>query len=293
MDKYRYERKFFVENKTAIELDLIVKNHPYFFKEIFKERFINNIYFDTPNLSNYYANVDGNYNRRKVRIRWYGNLLGEIENPKLEIKIKQGELGNKIIHSVNNFILNNEIYKNIIFDLVDNSNLIDQINILHEIADKEIWKLTHVKPHGALNNMACENYDLSITIGEAIKECNPDLIYLILPLTEMENAAKKLNIKYASEIFADRNYDDNGLLLPRHNNNSMVNNTLGAINNVKRMIESKSIFCYSGKRIQCEFDSICIHGDGKLALDIAKSLYQSLIRDGFTLKPLNQLNKFK
>ena len=170
--------------------------------------------------------------------------------------------------------------------------VIDQINVLDEIANEENWKLTHVKPHGALNNMACEDYDLSITIGEAIQECNPDLINMVLPLTEMENAAKKLNIKFATEIFADRNYDDNGLLLSRDKKNSMLNNVKEAVNNVTRMLESRSIYCYSGKKIACEFDSICIHSDGKLALDIAKSLSKSLIEDGFILKALNKLNKF-
>jgi len=170
--------------------------------------------------------------------------------------------------------------------------VIDQLNILNEIANKENWNLTHVKPHGALNNMACEDYDLSLTIGKAIKEYNSNLIYMILPLTEMENAAKKLNIKYAAEIFADRNYDDNGFLISRNNNNSMVNNVQKAVNNVKRMLESSAIYCYSGKKIACEFDSICIHGDGKFALDIAINLNKSLIEEGFKLKPLDQLNKF-
>ena len=170
--------------------------------------------------------------------------------------------------------------------------VIDQINVLDEIANEENWKLTHVKPHGALNNMACEDYDLSMTIGEAIKECNQDLIYMVLPLTEMENAAKKLNMKFATEVFADRNYDDNGLLLSRDKKNSMLNNVKEAVNNVTRMLESRSIYCYSGKKIACEFDSICIHSDGKLALDIAKSLSKSLIEDGFILKALNKLNKF-
>ena len=170
--------------------------------------------------------------------------------------------------------------------------VIDQINILDEIANKENWKLTHVKPHGALNNMACEDYDLSITIGKAIQEYNRDLIYMILPLTEMEKAAKKINIKYATEVFADRNYDDNGFLLSRNKKNSMVHNTKEAINNVTRMLENKSIYSYSGKRIACELDSICIHGDGKLALDIAINLSKSLKQGGFILKPLNQLKKF-
>ena len=170
--------------------------------------------------------------------------------------------------------------------------VIDQINILDEIANKENWELTHVKPHGALNNMACEDYDLSITIGKAIQEYNRDLIYMILPLTEMEKAAKKINIKYATEVFADRNYDDNGFLLSRNKKNSMVHNTKEAINNVTRMLENKSIYSYSGKRIACELDSICIHGDGNLALDIAINLSKSLKQDAFILKPLNQLKKF-
>ena len=171
--------------------------------------------------------------------------------------------------------------------------VIDQINILNEIANKENMKLTHVKPHGALNNMACEDYDLSLTIGSAIKESNLDLIYMVLPLTEMEKAAKKINIKYAKEIFADRNYDDNGLLLPRNNKNSIVNDAQVAVNNVSRMLENRAIYCYSGKKIACEFDTICIHGDGKLALDITNQLHKKLIKDGFILKSLNQLSKFK
>jgi len=171
--------------------------------------------------------------------------------------------------------------------------VIDQINILNEIANKENMQLTHVKPHGALNNMACENYDLSLAIGSAIKECNLDLIYMVLPLTEMENAAKKLNVKFATEIFADRNYDDNGLLLPRNNKNSIVNDAQVAVNNVSRMLENRAIYCYSGKKIACEFDTICIHGDGKLALDITNQLHKKLIKDGFILKSLNQLSKFK
>ena len=72
----------------------------------------------------------------------------------------------------------------------------------------------------------------------------------------------------------------------------MINNAKEAVNNVTRMLESRSIHCYSGKIIPCEFDSICIHGDGKLALDIGTSLKKVLIQNGFILKSLNQLNKF-
>ena len=153
-------------------------------------------------------------------------------------------------------------------------------------------ELTHIKPHGALNNMACENYDLSLTIGSAIKECNPNLIYMGLPLTEMERAAKKLNLKFAAEIFADRNYDDNGLLLSREKENSLITDPQKAVDNVKRMLENNAIYCFSGKKISCDIDTICIHGDGELAVEIASHLNKELIKDGFVMKKLDQLSKF-
>ena len=114
--------------------------------------------------------------------------------------------------------------------------------LLSDIAEKKGTKLTHVKPHGALNNMACENYEFSLTIGETIKEFNIDLIYLILPLTEMERAAKKLNMKYACEIFADRNYEDNGLLVSRNKDNALISNPLEASNNILKMLQDNSIY---------------------------------------------------
>ena len=153
-------------------------------------------------------------------------------------------------------------------------------------------ELTHIKPHGALNNMACENYELSLTIGSAIKECNPNLIYMGLPLTEMERAAKKLNLKFAAEIFADRNYDDSGLLLSRDKENSLITEPQKAVDNVKRMLEHKAIYCYSGKKISCDIDTICIHGDGVSAVEIADYLNKELIKDGFVMKKLDQLSKF-
>ena len=98
-----------------------------------------------------------------------------------------------------------------------------QLDIIDKIATKNDWPITHVKPHGALNNMACENFEIATTIGEIIKKYNDKLIYVVLPLNEMENAAKKLNIRYACEIFADRNYEDNGQLVSRSKNYASIN----------------------------------------------------------------------
>ena len=93
--------------------------------------------------------------------------------------------------------------------------VIDQINILSSIANDKGLKVTHVKPHGALNNMACENYDLAKIISESIIEINKDLIFLVPTGSQMEKAGKSLDMKIAAEIFADRNYEDDGNLVSR------------------------------------------------------------------------------
>ena len=84
------------------------------------------------------------------------------------------------------------------------SLIIDQINILEKIAEKNSMKVTHVKPHGALNNMACENFELANLIAKSILQVNKNLIFLVPTGSEMEKAGKKLNMKVAAEIFADR-----------------------------------------------------------------------------------------
>ena len=102
--------------------------------------------------------------------------------------------------------------------------VIDQINILSNIASDKKMKVTHVKPHGALNNMACENYDLAKVITEAIIQVNKELIFLVPTGSQMEKAGKKLGIKIAAEIFADRNYEDDGNLVSRSKKNAMITN---------------------------------------------------------------------
>ncbi|KAF5430244.1 VTC domain-containing protein [Candidatus Methanomarinus sp.] len=93
---YRYERKFFITTLSKYEVASIVKLHPAIFSAIYHQRFVNNIYFDSYNLNNFRENVEGATDRIKIRIRWYGDLFGYIEDPILEIKIKKGLLGKKI-----------------------------------------------------------------------------------------------------------------------------------------------------------------------------------------------------
>ena len=170
--------------------------------------------------------------------------------------------------------------------------IIDQINILAEIAGKNSMKVTHVKPHGALNNMACENFELANVIAKSIMQANKDLIFLVPTGSEMEKAGKKLNMKVAAEIFADRNYEDNGNLVSRSKPNALIVNPEVAKNHVVKMVKNQAINCFSGKQIPCEIDSICVHGDGKSAVSTAKKIKNGLLETGVTLKTLDQLKKF-
>ena len=173
-----------------------------------------------------------------------------------------------------------------------NRIIIDQINILSKIAEKNSMKVTHVKPHGALNNMACENFELASVIAKSIMNVNKDLIFLVPTGSEMENAGKKLGMKIASEIFADRNYEDDGNLVSRSKNNALITDPEIAKNHVIKMVKSQALNCYSGKQISCDIDSICVHGDGKTAVKTADEIRKGLIKSGVTLRPLDQMSKF-
>ena len=170
--------------------------------------------------------------------------------------------------------------------------IIDQINILSNVAAKAGVRVTHVKPHGALNNMACENYDLAKVISESIMKVNKELIFLVPTGSQMEKAGKKLEMKIAAEIFADRNYEDDGNLVSRSKENAMITDPEIAKKHVIKMVENQALNCYSGKQIPCEIDSICVHGDGKSAVNTAKQIKEGLIKSGVTLNPLDKMKKF-
>ena len=163
---------------------------------------------------------------------------------------------------------------------------------LRKIADEENYPISHVKPHGALNNMACEDYELSFTIGQTIKEFDRELIFMVLPETEMEKAGKDLDLKVACEIFADRNYEDNGRLVSRDQTHALKSDVIEATQNIINMLNDKAILCYSGKRIPCQIDTICVHGDGENAVDIVRNIKNNLEKAGLIFKPLSKLNKF-
>jgi len=170
--------------------------------------------------------------------------------------------------------------------------IIDQYEILQKIAQENNENVTHMKPHGALNNMACEDIELATILAKVIYEIDKDLIYLVPTGSKMEMAAKSLNMKIACEIFADRNYEDDGNLVSRKKPHALITDPEQAKKHVLSMVQNQAINCHSGKQIPCEIDSVCIHGDNESSLATAKSIRDNLLENKLNLKPLNKMEKF-
>ena len=170
--------------------------------------------------------------------------------------------------------------------------IIDQYEILQKVASENGEKVSHIKPHGALNNMACEDLELATTLAKAVNDISKDLIYLVPTGSKMEEAAKKLNMKIACEIFADRNYEDNGNLVSRKRGNALITDPEICKKHVLKMVQNQALNCFSGKQIPCEIDSFCIHGDNESSLATARSIRDNLVLNKLDLKPLNKMKKF-
>ena len=173
-----------------------------------------------------------------------------------------------------------------------NKLITDQYEILQKIAQKYGEKVTHIKPHGALNNMACEDFELASTIAKTINNIDKNIIFLVPTGSQMETAAKKLDMRIACEIFADRNYEDDGNLVSRSKDHALITIPEIAKKHVLSMVKNQALNCYSGKQIPCEIDSVCIHGDNQSSLATAKSIRENLLSNGLILKPLNKMKKF-
>jgi len=164
-----------------------------------------------------------------------------------------------------------------------------QIGALAGLARAEGTTVTHVKPHGALSNMACETEKLAETVARAIKAHDSDLILLAPALSPLAEAGKGSGLKVVQEIFADRAYLDDGQLLPRSRPDAMIHGAEAALAHVEAMLTEGALVCASGKRLPTEIGSICVHGDGPDAIGIAKHLRQALAGKGYDLVGLPAL----
>ena len=147
-------------------------------------------------------------------------------------------------------------------------------------------KMQHVKPHGAMYNMAGKDYALSKAICEAIYEYNKDLIVMALSGGELVHAAEDMGLKVAREVFADRAYEEDGSLVNRRKEGAMITDENEAIARVVRMIKEQKVTAITGKDIPIKADSVCVHGDGVKALAFVKKIRETLTAEGVEIVPL-------
>lgn len=164
-----------------------------------------------------------------------------------------------------------------------------QIGALQALAAYSDVKVTHLKPHGALNNMAAENRDYALAIGRAIKAVDKDIIYLALAGSEMERAGRELGLRVALEGFCDRQYEDDGNLTSRKIPGSVLKDPDAAVRQVLGMVVDNTITSRSGKTIPCKVHSLCVHGDEPTAVALARSVRENLERAGVKLVPLTEM----
>ena len=147
-------------------------------------------------------------------------------------------------------------------------------------------KMQHVKPHGAMYNMAGKDYALSKAICEAIYEYDKDLIVMALSGGELVHAAEDMGLKVACEVFADRAYEEDGSLVNRRKEGAMITDENEAIARVVRMIKEQKVTAITGKDIPIKADSVCVHGDGVKALAFVKKIRETLTAEGVEIVPL-------
>ncbi|WP_026694448.1 LamB/YcsF family protein [Peribacillus kribbensis] len=151
-----------------------------------------------------------------------------------------------------------------------------QIGALYAFVKAEGAALQHVKPHGALFNMAAKNAPLAEAIAEAIYKVDPELILFGLAGSELITAAQKIGIRAASEVFSDRTYQEDGSLTPRTQENALIHDHSEAVGQVITMVKDGKVRSIQGSDISIKADTICIHGDGAHALEFAKYIRQAL-----------------
>ena len=162
-----------------------------------------------------------------------------------------------------------------------------QLGALAAFCQAEGVKLQHVKPHGAMYNMAARDYELARAICEAVAEFDRNLIVLALSGGEMVRAAGELGLRTAFEVFADRAYEEDGSLVNRRKPGAMITDEEEAIRRVIRMVKEQKVETITGKDIAIRADSVCVHGDGEKALAFVEKIRRALQEEGVLIQPLD------
>ncbi len=161
-----------------------------------------------------------------------------------------------------------------------------QIGALMGIAAACGATVGHVKPHGALSNLAAVDAEVALAVARAIKAVDAGLIFLAPAGSAMVAAGRSLGLAVAEEVFADRNYDDAGNLVPRSQPQAMIHDPAEAAAHVLRMVREGTLRSVTGRLVPCRAQSVCVHGDDAGAVALARHLRDALAAAGIAVVPL-------
>ena len=164
-----------------------------------------------------------------------------------------------------------------------------QIGALQAMAAYAGLKVTHLKAHGALNNMAAEDEGYALAIGRAIKAVDRNIIYVALSGSQMEKAALKLELRLAREGFPDRKYDDDGNLASRMISGTVIKDAKVAGESAVRMVQDGEVVSLNGKRVKVRVDTLCVHGDEPTSILVASGIRSALEQAGVAVVPLTEM----
>lgn len=164
-----------------------------------------------------------------------------------------------------------------------------QIGALQAFCTAHGLKLQHVKPHGALYNMAGKDEALAMAVCEAIQAVDDSLILLGLSGSKMLEAADKIGLRSAREVFADRAYEEDGSLVARTKPGAMITDEDEAVARVIRMIREGKVTAVTGKDIPIRADSVCVHGDSPKALAFVQKIRAALTAEQIQIVPLRDI----
>ncbi len=167
--------------------------------------------------------------------------------------------------------------------------VIYQVGALDAMARAEGTRVTHVKPHGALNNMACEDPVLAAAVARAVHALEPSLILLAPALSCLAEAGRAVGLPVVDEVFADRAYADDGSLAPRASPGAMLHGAQACVDHVLAMLRSGALHTVGGLHLPVRVQSICVHGDNADAVATARAVRQALLDEGCRLGPLPAL----
>jgi UPF0271 protein len=159
-----------------------------------------------------------------------------------------------------------------------------QVGALYAFVKAAEGRLNHVKAHGALYNMVGRDPLLARAIVDAVHDFDPNLVLFALANSEMVVAAKKTGLSYASEVFADRTYQDDGSLTPRSHPDALITDEQQSLKQVLLMVNSQQVVSTNKKIITIKADTLCLHGDGAHAVEFAKNIHETLVKEGVNIK---------